>query len=77
MSDAKSPELLPCPFCGGVAESANYAIEAVARCSSCHAKIVRRHGTYYDTGLPASKEAWNTRADLLTPTNRKDEWGVV
>lgn len=53
--------LLACPFCGSEAVAENFVVEACVRCLSCKAQVVRQHGTYDDTGLPAAIAAWNRR----------------
>jgi hypothetical protein len=63
MSEIK---LKPCPFCGGEPEQENYAIEAVVHCTNCLAMIRRIHAHDEDTGIPASAEAWNTRASQVS-----------
>lgn len=58
-----TPELKPCPFCGGEAEAINYIVEAVCSCAKCRATITRQHGHSEDNGLLESITAWNTRSD--------------
>jgi Lar family restriction alleviation protein len=62
-----TPELKPCPFCGGEAEATNYVVEAAVSCTQCRASIVREHGQYDDTGCAKAIAAWNRRADLCDP----------
>lgn len=55
-------ELLPCPFCGGEAVIENTVMDAVAKCTKCYARILRRHDSETDEiGLAQIKHAWNSR----------------
>ena len=56
-----SDDLTPCPFCGGEAEAANYAIEAAVRCMDCRCAITRQHPQHNDDGYDEAISAWNAR----------------
>ena len=66
-------DLLPCPFCGGDAETENYITEAHAGCTKCGIGLVRRHAPREDTGIAEAARAWNTRA-LITAARRPDHF---
>jgi Lar family restriction alleviation protein len=61
----ESPELMPCPFCGGEASATNYIVEGAVRCSDCRASVSRTHGQYDEAGYEEAIAAWNTRADQI------------
>ena len=67
-TDLTAPELKPCPFCGGKNLYAGYNEFGglVTLCANCEA-----HGPSSEAEKDQILSAWNTRADLCTPTDER------
>ncbi len=64
-----TPDLLPCPFCGGTADGPHFIRDGRSIACRCGSRVVAYHGKYntdeHVTGL------WNRRSpDLLTEVTR-------
>ena len=66
MTDQDKLELLPCPFCGGEADSYNFPTYRADRlgyfvtCRFCDARMGDHEGGYFKSDKEAT-EAWNRR----------------
>lgn len=63
MTDNRTTELLPCPFCGGEAELKEYKpnVSGVAICMECGARSSICKNNHTGGWKPKAVEAWNTR----------------
>jgi len=60
MTDNRTTELLPCPFCGGEAEFQMFDNVCNVVCSNCHIGTRFESLDFHEQVV----EAWNTRAEL-------------
>jgi hypothetical protein len=68
-------ELLPCPFCGGPAQTERTITDASVRCIVCSAKIVWLHYvgvTVEWDAMPRVIAAWNRRAHPIASTSKEN-----
>lgn len=67
----KTPELLPCPFCGGSAEYRNDGMTGYVQCQEC---LARTDGVYSwrdDNWKEEAAKDWNTRTQC--PEKKKQK----